>query len=308
MVDIAHAENADASADSSRLPRPHTGSEPQHLLITLLGDYWFARTELIPSAALVGLLAEFGANENASRQAMRRLTSRGLLAQSKKGRTTFYGIPESIVATQRNRLNRAIRFGEEFTDWDGTWTIVAFSIPESDRDVRRLLRNGLKSLRFGTLQDGVWITPHDTRDRAVHLLDELDVAKGHVMTTRWLDRGHNLEAVADAFELPALAAEYQDFIDRHAETLEWARSGEALPSEALIRRTMLTNEWLSFRAQDPELPSSLLPPDWPRQRARRLFIQIYDLLGPAAEVRFREIVAEHEPSLARLAAHHSSGA
>jgi len=307
MADIAQDESAEAR-DTGRLPRPHTGSEPQHLLITLLGDYWFGRKELIPSAALVRLLAEFGANENASRQAMRRLTTRGLLAQSKKGRTTFYGIPEPIVSAQRHRLNRAMRFGEEFTDWDGTWTIVAFSIPESERDVRRLLRNGLKALKFGTLQDGLWISPHDTREKALRLLDELDVRKGHVMTARWLEREHQREALADAFELESLAAAYQDFIDRYAETLEWARSGSAQPSEALIRRTMLTNEWLSFRARDPELPVNLLPADWPRPRARQLFIEIYDHLGPAAEVEFRNIIAEHDPKLARLSAYHSSGA
>lgn len=295
------------AGESARLPKPHTGTEPQHLLITLLGDYWFARTELIPSAALVSLLAEFGANENASRQAMRRLTARGLLAQSKKGRTTFYGIPEPIVATQRNRLTRAIRFGEEFTDWDGEWTVVAFSIPESDRDVRRLLRNGLKSMRFGTLQDGVWISPHDMRSGAIKLLDELDVPKGHVMTSRWLERDHNADAVADAFELAALGAQYDDFIARHEATREWARSGAATASEALVRRTMLTNEWLSFRADDPELPVGLLPANWPRPAARALFIEIYDLLGPAAEVRFRDLIAEHDSALATLAAHHSSG-
>jgi phenylacetic acid degradation operon negative regulatory protein len=304
MTDDAHT--AARAVESARLPRPHTGSEPQHLLITLLGDYWFARTELIPSAALVGLLAEFGANENASRQAMRRLTTRGLLAQTKRGRTTFYGIPENIVATQRNRLNRAITFGEDFVDWDGEWTVVTFSIPESERDVRRLLRNGLRSLHFGTLQDGVWVTPHDARDKAMALLDRLDVARAHVMRARWSDRARNAEAVADAFELDELAAAYHAFLDRHTDTLAWARSGAATPSEALIRRTMVTNEWLSFRARDPELPVTLLPAQWPRPRARAQFIEIYDLLGPAAEVRFRAIVAAHSPALAELSAFHSS--
>lgn len=295
------------AADSSRLPRPHTGNEPQHLLITLLGDYWFARTELIPSAALVGLLAEFGANENASRQAMRRLTTRGSLAQSKSGRTTFYGIPERIVAAQRARLSRAVQFGQDFTDWDGNWTVVTFSIPESERDVRRLLRNGLRSLKFGALQDGVWISPYDLRPEALELLDELHVIRGGVMTARWLNRGTNAAGIADAFELSELAEKYVEFATRHTEVLEKARAGAFSPAEALVTRTMVTNEWLSFRAIDPELPVAILPDDWPRKRARAVFIQIYDLLGPAAEVRFQEIIARHDAELATLAEHHSSG-
>ena len=45
------------------------------------------------------------------------------------------------------------------------------------------------------------------------------------------------------------------------------------------------------RAADPGLPEELLPPDWPQRRARQLFVEAYDSLGPAAERRVRELVA-----------------
>jgi phenylacetic acid degradation operon negative regulatory protein len=37
-----------------------SGPEPQRLLTTLLGDYWYWRDEHIPSSTLVSLLGEFG--------------------------------------------------------------------------------------------------------------------------------------------------------------------------------------------------------------------------------------------------------
>ena len=40
------------------MPRFQVGFPPQHLLLTLLGDYWSKRCEPLPSAALVDLLAE----------------------------------------------------------------------------------------------------------------------------------------------------------------------------------------------------------------------------------------------------------
>ncbi|GGD28611.1 PaaX family transcriptional regulator [Microbacterium faecale] len=285
--------------------RAHSGGGARHLLITLLGDYWFARDELLPSAALVDLLAEFGSQENASRQAMRRLMQRNMLVQQKQGRTTSYGIPQEIVASQRLRLARAVTFGADFTDWDGEWTVVSFSIPEPERDVRRVLRNGLRELAFGDLQDGVWITPHDRESEALHLLDELGVSRGHVMRASWALRDSATEEIAEAFDLASLADDYQRFIDELAPKLEWAAAG-ADPRDALRVRTQLTNAWLAFRLVDPELPASLLPDSWPRRRAREMFLRLYDLLGPAAASRVREILAAHDESLSRIVTHHSS--
>ena len=34
-----------------------------------------------------------------------------------------------------------------------------------------------------------------------------------------------------------------------------------------------------------------MPLDWPQRRARELFVEVYDSLGPAAERRVRELVA-----------------
>ncbi len=43
--------------------------------------------------------------------------------------------------------------------WDGAWRIVAFDIPERDLAVRARLRRRLHELRFGWLQNSVWISP-----------------------------------------------------------------------------------------------------------------------------------------------------
>src|ERR1700749_1846508 len=67
---------------------PTVALRPPRLLLTLLGDYWRPRSEALPSAALVALLAEFGVSDSAARAALSRLTRRKLLVTAKSGRRT----------------------------------------------------------------------------------------------------------------------------------------------------------------------------------------------------------------------------
>src|SRR5690606_31925808 len=143
-------------------PRAQEGPEPQLLLTSLLGDFWYWRDEHIPSTALVRLLDEFGITVDGARAAMRRLAARGLLTVVRNGRTTAYGIPARTSEVIIERTHRMLTFGATAPAWDGQWTVVAFSVPEQDRDVRTALRARLRLLRFAALYDGVWVSPHDT--------------------------------------------------------------------------------------------------------------------------------------------------
>ena len=66
------------------------------------------------------------------------------------------------------------------------------------------------------------------------------------------------------------------------------------------------NEWRAFPAMDPDLPDELLPRPGRAAAARELFIACYDLLGPLATRRVRQIIARYSPELAGRAAYHSS--
>ena len=82
--------------------------------------------------------------------------------------------------------------------------------------------------------------------------------------------------------------------------------GDMAPEDALVARTRVMDEWRAFPALDPDLPGELLPDAWPRASARELFIAVYDLLGPLAARRVRQIVARYSPELAPRALYHSS--
>jgi phenylacetic acid degradation operon negative regulatory protein len=287
------------------LPRSQQGAEPQLLLTSLLGDFWYWRDEHIPSAALVQLLGEFDITPVSARAAIRRLAARGLLTVSRSGRTTAYGIPARTSEVIIERTHRMLTFGTSAPEWDGHWTVVTFSVPEPDRGLRTALRSRLRVLRFAALYDGVWVSPRDLAGPALAALRELDLRSATVFRATEVPGGGDAGPVA-AFDLEPLAAEYEQFVERYERVLTSLDAGLISPAQALRTRTELRVDWRRFPETDPDLPAELLPAGWARDRAQKVFLQIYDRLGPLAELRFRQVLATTDPALAELASHHDS--
>jgi phenylacetic acid degradation operon negative regulatory protein len=288
------------------VPYTQGGFLPQRLLITLLGDYWYDHEEHIPSAALVQLLAEFGISDAGTRAALSRLARRGLLVSSKSGRRTFYGLSERATALLREGARHILGFAAQEREWDGTWTVVAFSVPEKQRNVRHVLRTRLRWLGFASLYDGLWVSPRASAEAIGAELDELQIEAATVMVGTIAARDSRNGNPIAAWDLRRLRKVYEEFIAAFRPLRERTRAGQVSAAEALRARTEIMDAWRNMPNLDPELPLELLPPSWPRRRARELFVEIYDSLGPLAEMRIRQIFARHAPGLARLARHHAS--
>ena len=71
----------------------------------------------------------------------------------------------------------------------------------------------------------------------------------------------------------------------------------------MVARTRVMDVWRQFPNVDPELPEDVLPSGWPRRNAQAIFARVYDALGPLAEMRFQQILADYEPALANQAHH-----
>src|SRR5581483_11929029 len=108
------------------------------------------------------------------------------------------------------------------------------------------------------------------------------------------------------WDLDGLRSRYECFISFAGQLRDAAQAGRVPPTDALIARTRVMDEWRAFPGLDPDLPAELLPGGWPRAAARELFIGCYDLLGPLAALRVRQIITRYSPELADRAAYHSS--
>lgn len=283
-----------------------SGRRPPRLLLTLLGDYWWQRTEPLPSAGLVMLLAEFGVSDAAARAALSRLVRNGLLITSKEGRRTFHRLSDRAAAILDDGARRIFSFGLSTSDWDGMWSVVAFSIPEHSRASRHLLREQLRWLGFAPLYDGVWVSPRDHAAQATRQLAELGIDTATVFRATTVPGTPDGGLPQGAWDLDVLRAEYDSFISSTRTLRERTQAGTVSPTEALVARTEVMNQWRGFPGLDPELPDELLPAGWPRGQARELFISTYDALGPLAEHRVRQVLARCAPDLAPLATHHRS--
>ncbi|MFG2088627.1 MULTISPECIES: PaaX family transcriptional regulator C-terminal domain-containing protein [unclassified Spirillospora] len=290
-----------------RLPRMQQGPQPQHLLITLLGDYWYARTEHLPSAALVALLGEFGISQVAARAALSRLARRGLLEVSKQGRRTYYALTGRATRVLSGGVQRIMSFGMTARPWDGSWRIAIFSVPEEQRDLRHSARARLRWLGFAPLYDGVWISPNDVAADAAAALAGLGVRSYSVMAAQAPVGVPQGQDPLDAWDLAELRDGYERFVSEREDLLRRARDGAVSTSEALLARTDVMDTWRQFPNLDPELPAELLPEDWPLQRAHDMFARLYDNLGPLAEIRVRQIVTRFSDELGALVRHHTTG-
>jgi phenylacetic acid degradation operon negative regulatory protein len=294
---------------SSTLAQPWTvpgavAQRPPRLLLTLLGDYWWQRTEPLPSAAIVALLAEFGVSDSAARAALSRLTRNGLLVTSRAGRRTFVQLSDRAAGILDDGARRIFSFGTDTAAWDGMWSLVAFSIPEHNRAARDELRKALRWLGFAPLYDGLWVSPRDHTDEVLARLGELGI--GTATAFRATAIAGVPDIVARAWDLDGLRAGYEEFIAFAGALRDRVVAGSVAPLDALVARTRVMDEWRAFPAMDPDLPSELLPPAWPRAQARALFIDCYDLLAPLAAHRVRQIIARYSPDLADRTAYHSS--
>lgn len=263
----------------------------KRLLVTLLGDFWVEGQPPIPSATLVRLLEEFGIAPANARAALSRLTQQGLLRRTKQGRRTSYAPTEHALRTLQRGGERIFR-RDDGEPWDGTWTLVAFSLTSGDGELRRLLRARLRWLTFAPIFDATWVTPHDRVVQVHEQLDELGITDAIVLRSRdveLLPGGRS--RLEQAWRIGELAERYESFLSRYHDLAVRADRDEVDAAEALILRTELVDDWRRLVRDDPDLPAEFLPEGFPRKRARALFLDTYQALSEGARARFDELVS-----------------
>ena len=281
------------------LPRFQAGFPPQHLLLTLLGDFWTGRREPLPSAAVVAWLSVFDVNEAGARAAIGRLAKRGNLDVVREGRNTSYRVADRLVELLPYGSLHTQSFGYSRTGWNGQWTMVAFSIADDSRRVRLRLRSALELLGYAALYDGVWVSPYTPNDRLEATLSSY----AEVSCTVIVGPVEAGVSPASAWDLAPLRALYDRFISTFAPITMRMRTGTMSDRDALVARIQVAYRWFVIATVDPDLPAELLPNDWPRNAARDIFVNLFDELGPRAEARVREIVQHFAPELKELVTH-----
>ena len=274
----------DMAARSVSLPRRQGGSSPQSLAVTLMADYTLRNDVWLPAGALLTLLAEFGVTNAAARVTISRLVRRGVLDSARHGRFSSYRLTEQAAAELSGGGVWVADFVAEPEAWDGFWTFVTFSMPKEETTRRNALRVHLRWRGFAPLYDGVWVSPQPLSRQ--ELADLVPVASGAITVIR--AQHIPLETDVDrcpvtAWDLEVIAETYQSFVRQWGALLPGIEDGSVVGAAAVRARTEVMDIYRRFPMIDPELPTKLMPPGWARERAREVFVAVYDGLARPAE-------------------------
>ena len=191
--------------------------QPQDLVITLLGTYVrpFGADRVVgrpgDAARRVRVLAR-----RRPRRADPARTPRSDRAGAVRAARPLPG--DAAVRSAADRGRRPDLHARPARATRDSWTVLWHQIPEDRRLERTRLARRLRFLGFGSVQDSVWVSPHDHSAEVVDLLGELGVADAAtVFVARVGDvgAGSGLPAlVARAWDLSGLVERYEAFCSR----------------------------------------------------------------------------------------------
>lgn len=248
------------------------------LIVSLFGLYGRG-AEPLPIAQIIALIGTAGPDEQSVRSSVSRMKSRGLLEVATPGHYRLASRRAAAFEAGDDRI-----FGEHAYDPDAAWSLAVFSVPESERARRVLLKKTLSEMGFGVVGASVYIAPSGIGAEARERLARLDL-DGYV---EWFDVHapgveRLREQAAQWWALDALAEDYRHFLGEFAPVRDRWSAGPGTDTEAFADHLRLVTVWRDLPYRDPGLPAAALPREWPGADARALFLHLRGVLaGPAA--------------------------
>lgn len=216
-------------------------------------------------------------NRAAFRNATSRLRRKGLIVSYvEKAKPPRLILSETGRGVLPDYFNPEKMWGRK---WNKVWYLLVYDVPEVDRKYRNVLRQFLKRMRLGCLQQSVWVTPNDIRPEFDDLVMAASAgAFAYLFEARTVLGLPNRRVVEDAWNFDRVN-ELQEYYcsvaeENIARLLEGVHRVEEL---AELMRISLEGYHGAF-VEDPLLPASLLPVDYQGRRAlglhRKLFSEI----------------------------------
>jgi phenylacetic acid degradation operon negative regulatory protein len=233
----------------------------------------------LPGGWFIAALTDAGRDEAAIRQTLYRMEREGELIARRDGRMKFYR-PSGYAAAEIDAGTEKI-FDRPKREWDGQWTMVrvglrtAVTAKQRERVIALLAVEG-----FVQLDANLFVHPRGAAERLLEALSPRARADVVVM------RGKLLDAAAQPFlvslwKVDELSARYRRVLVTLGRIDERERSGIS-DRDAFLMRFAVVFDYLAVAWEDPDLPSDVLPADWPGAETRAAAAALYERLLPAA--------------------------
>ncbi|XRQ06761.1 PaaX family transcriptional regulator C-terminal domain-containing protein [Actinomadura welshii] len=226
------------------------------VLSTLLGVH----PPRLPARHLVRVGDLFGIAEGTVRVALSRMVAAGDLVQSGGNYALTERLLERQARQDESRLPPAV-------PWDGTWEVAVITAERRPAADRAALRQAMSALRLAELREGTWLRPANLARRRP------DTVVRQCTFLSALPEEDPVALAASLWDLETWAAK--------AHTLRAALAG----ATEIAERFTLAAAVLRHLLNDPLLPPSLLPGDWPGPGLRDHYEHF--------ETDFRQLLTNH---------------
>ena len=250
-------------------------SRARSLIVTFFGDVVSVQPARAWLGSLISVMGNLELSEHLVRTACNRLAREGWLQSLRLGRRSYYHFSDYGARQYRRAAYRI--YAPRKPEWDGYWTVVLTRALDAPR--RAELERQLGWLGFGRAGPDTLVRAgfgEDHRAVTAELGVEVPIFRAQ---TRDLGKAE-FELCRQAWAVDSLKRGYGQFVDRYARLADEA---EPAPGTSFQLRLMLIHDYRRIVLTDPELPSDLLPVDWPGDRARDLAAQLYHRWLPVSD-------------------------
>ena len=227
--------------------------------------------------SVIHALEPLGINARSVRTAVFRLVKNDWLSSRKQGRRSYYRLSD---LGRRHYLRAAKRiYANDKPDWGGKWMLLFVAmVPEEKREA---LHRGLSWLGYGRLATAVYALPGEDQNPLKDLLADLDIEDNIVHMQAKAEGSESLkDLVLSRWQLEDLQTRYVEFTDWLCQIRMILKSNDPnSPQSLLLLRVLVIHEYRRILLTDPELPTGMLPSDWPGEAATNqtaaLYCQLY---------------------------------
>jgi phenylacetic acid degradation operon negative regulatory protein len=242
----------------------------------MLGDIHRTGGRDLRLKSLVELGNDLGIPGPTMRVTLARFRERGWFEVRRDGRESVYRMtPACVLALSEGGL-RIHRPAPE--RWNGEWSMVLYTVPESDRPTRDELRAQLTWLGFAPLVPATWIRPRPDLDDVASATASLTAARLTLLTTRTSGLPADRALAARCWDLDSLGRDYERLVRELRARMPEYRAAAREGKSAIVARIKLVSEYRGFARRDPQFPPELQPAGWQGEEARRLFEQAHGML------------------------------
>lgn len=261
----------------------------RNLLVTVFGDTVRPRGRPFAVRSLAELLSGFGTSERLVRTSLTRLADEQLVAVTRTGNRSFYGVhPEAdqLFARAEERI-----YGRHAPSWDGRWTLVVIDGGSGTTESRAALRRELQWRGLGAVAPNVMASPFVGAVEVAAVMDHVAHPDGVLITRAEVEA---TGAATTDLELARQCAPVSELAERYQQLVTWFTpiadaledtGPDVAPQAAYTVRVLAIACYRRVVLSDPLLPPELLPASWVGNDAHDLVARVYRHVLEASEQR-----------------------